>query len=519
LVVVFAPPIFSPLGFFLVLARSMPPKATLKLAPRNYELLGPNMDQFVRDGFHTVNPEIIMHGTARGEKPSTVSYDHILAMKGFTYTQEGNFFYVQHFAHPDWVFGTSVGDALRNFVMYFAHDLSMAHAMLHANEMIIQHFRLPEDLVEKFAEREEMEFTVDELLFGQDFDGKDIEPDSMVDCGEKVLMASRIYRTDMGNTVENCSKMAQQAVWGDGDKALKFVDADVTDKVVVAGFGDDTARTHLPFFDAVVDVMDPLYNGRVLSSDTIFEEGESLVSDIADASGFGSEMFAATNHMYTEIHKKYPWLPMNLKLDLYHLPNMGLRMIRKPWPHNFEVICTVDDDADMSWVWPAKSDVIRANWTRNRNIRDGIYTIPEFDRGREQWLRRSARIRHGLKQKTEILVNKREIRRAPISRRDYCNRLRVGDMNVGKEMALGPALFLFAKIHQKDPVLDVIDLDEYELYYSHCTANRAVLAMDTALVKLGLSRNANAVHLPSARREYLRTASFDLLTHMNDHSV
>jgi len=494
-------------------------KVVLKLAPRNYELLGADMDKFVNFGFHRINPEILLHGTARGEKPSTVSLINILAMRGFTYKQMENFFYLQHAHHHDWVFGTSVEDCLRNFLMHFADDVSMASAMLHANEIILQHFKRPEDVVERYAERREMENTVSEILFGEDFDGNDIDPITMIEHGQDILTACRIYRADMGNTVDACSKQAQHAVWGDGDVAFKFEGARVTDKVVVAGCGDETGRTHLPFADNVVDKIDPRFNGRILTKDTEFKEGESLVSDIADASGFGLQMTDTTNATYEKIHRDYPDMPMNLKLDLYNLPFLGLTLLKKPTPHNFEVICHVDDDADMSWVPAVKVSAIQANWTRNRNIRAGHYNIPRHDRSRERWVRRSAVVRDGLKQKTELLVKKREIRRAPVARRDYCNRLRAGVMNVGREMALGPALFLFSKLNQTNPPLDVIDLDDYQLYYSHCTAERAVMAMDASLVKVGLARVDNEVFVPRENRERIRTAAFNLLTNMNDHSV
>lgn len=491
----------------------------IKLAPRNHALLGAEMDKFVEHGFHKINPEVLMHGTARGEKGSTVNLRSILAMKGFELNIEDNFFFIQHAAHHDWVFGLSVEDCLRNFLMHFADDVSMAHAMLSANEIILQHFRSPEDLVEKYAETNELEFTVPEILFGEDPNGEDVLPDDFVDLGPTILRACRIYRADMGKTVDDCSKQSQHAVWGDGDAALKFKDAIVTDKVVVAGYGDETGRTHLPFAHDVVDKIDPRYNGRILTKDTEFQEGESLVSDIANADEFGIEMTDTINQAYEAIHKRYPNMPMNITVDLYNLPILGLRIIRKPTPHNFEAICVVEDGADMSWVREAKKDAIRANWLRNKNIRCGNFFIPPHDRERERWLRNGAHVRDNLKQDVEVLVKRREVRKTPVTHREYCNRLRVGVMDVGKQMALGPALFLFAKINQVNPVIDVIDLDDYQLYYSHCTADRAVMAMDAALVKLGLERNMNAVYIPEEGRQRLRTAVFNLLTYMNDHSV
>lgn len=232
-----------------------------------------------------------------------------------------------------------------------------------------------ESIVDDIVHTMETPFTTEDYLYGED--GVQVDTIDVQD----VLQLSRKYRSAEGPMVDEASKFTQQEVFDESDVARKF-DFEVKEPVLLAGAGDYAGRTHLPFNNATL--LDPRLNGRTLCVNTNLSGYNTFISDCAGKSEYGLEDMEYLNSVYERLHFKYPKVRMILKLNLCNLPSLSLKLLRKPRPHNLEVICEVVETEDRSNSWAAgeKLKVISANWKRNRRIRDGIYPAPDFPRDR-----------------------------------------------------------------------------------------------------------------------------------------
>jgi len=226
---------------------------------------------------------------------------------------------------------------------------------------------------------------------------EDLDPDFFVDEFEHLLSVSRVYRSASSHIKDEASKFCQNSYFGEDYVGFKF-DVPIFGDVVFLGSGDEHGTSHIPIIQSgfkvrCVDPRNPsVYRKHPDHSlpdlatcgcraDLDYDE-DYVFSDMSnpndDMTGVGSlRRFEKYYQHYFDSGKQ-----LAFKWDITADIGFPVSLWKKPRPHNKEVILLANFPAGVGLEYNPRQlivEAIKANWSRNRAIKEGRYQLPMLD--------------------------------------------------------------------------------------------------------------------------------------------